>query len=196
MNTVKKKLCDISDIKLGMAFKTAIEDLGTDGNAYLIQARDLSNGLNTNSLAQIEINKNDQKHFLKIGDILLRLRGPVFTAFIFDKKMKKPVIVNNQIAVIRANNNIAEAYYLLWSLNSNKSKKYFESRTEGSNIGKLSANSLREITLTMPPLEEQRKIAKIQKNWHLQKHRYEQLLQKGDQYFNAVCNEIQNEQIT
>lgn len=192
MNITKQKLSEIADIKLGKAFKVAIEDKGKSGNAYLIKVGDLCENLKTDSLTQITVTDNDKKFFLKKGDILLRLRGPIFTAYIFDKEISETVIVNNQIAIISANNNLIEAYYLLWLLNSNKYRKYFYTRIEGSNIEKLSQHNLEEMTLEILPIQKQRKIAHLQEKWISQKNNYKEKIELGDQYYNELCKRFQN----
>jgi len=189
---LKNSLDDIAEIQLGLGFKSAVEDLGERGNAYLIQLMDYEHApsfMNAN-LKQIEVEASVEHHFLKTGDILLRLRGPVFDACIMKSELSKPCVANNLSAVIRCNQQMVDPHYILWFLNSPKCKHYFK-RAEGSNISSLNIKQVRSMPLILPSLSEQTNLGDVYRNWLAQKALYKQLIENGEQYFNRVCSSIQ-----
>lgn len=185
-----EKLKDIAKIHLGMAFNTAIKDLGEKGELSLIQTKDiLREGLpNYGSLAKVEPEASTLKHLLNKGDVLLRLRGPVFSSLVFNEDF--PSVTTNQVAVIRCDLNRLLPHYLNWFLNSKHGRKFFKSNNEGSNINKISSKALSELDMVLPSIEDQSKIAAIQKNWLQQKSIHQQLIINGDAITSGICNEI------
>lgn len=185
-----EKLKDIAEIRLGMAFKSAIKDLGEKGELSLIQTKDiLSEGLPSySSLAKVEPEASPFKHLLNKGDVLIRLRGPVFSSLVFDEDF--PSVTTNQVAVISCDLNRLLPHYLNWFLNSKYGRRFFEGKNEGSNINKVSSKVLSELEMVLPSIEDQNKIAAIQKNWLQQKSIHQQLITNGDAITSGICNEI------
>lgn len=126
----------VAEIRLGMPFKSAIQDAGEQGSCYLIQTKDigLDGILDLGGLTSVIPEGNPEKHYLFPNDILLRLRGPVFSAGIIEGNPDKPIITSNQLAVIRCNENIILPHYLHWYINSTSGSKYIRSLSEGTSI--------------------------------------------------------------
>lgn len=187
------KLSDIAEVQLGMAFKTAITDLGQAGDLYLIQSGDINQEviIRFDTLAQIGEGEASQRFWLSPGDVMLRLRGPHFHAGTFYQTPDKPVITTNQVAIIRANLEKLDPLYLTWYLNSPECRRYFESCNEGSNIAKLNRKLVSDIPFLLPSMKEQQEIARIQHNWQQQKSLQQQLLRLNEQYFDKICTHIQ-----
>ncbi|MDX4945922.1 restriction endonuclease subunit S [Providencia manganoxydans] len=189
-------LDSIAEIRLGMPFKSAIQDVGEEqGSCYLIQTKDIEpNGiLNLESLTPVMPEGNTEKYYLYPNDIVLRLRGPMFSAGIIDDIKGKPIITSNQIAVIRCNENFIVPHYLHWYINSTSGSQYIRSISEGSSISKISLKMLSKINIILPSITEQIKISKINKNWNKQKVIYNALMKNGDVLFNGICESIINE---
>ena len=189
-------LSQLANIKLGLAFKNAIKDAGDMGSFYLIQTKDiaLDGGIKYEDLTRVVPEGQADAHVLNTGDIVLRLRGPVFSASIIDKEADLPIITTNQSAVIRCDEEKISPYYLHWYLNSQNGLRYFDSVNEGSNISKISAKVVAAMPLKIPSMEIQRKIGAINKNWLDQKYIHTKLIDNGNQYYSALCNQLQKQQ--
>ncbi|VCW82192.1 hypothetical protein BANRA_02487 [Acinetobacter baumannii] len=83
------KLNDVAEIRLGLPFKKAINDAGDQGTCYLIQIKDISpdEAIDFHNLPRVIPETSPVQHFLSKDDILLRLRGPIFSAAIIDKNI-------------------------------------------------------------------------------------------------------------
>ena len=186
-------LGDIAEIRLGKAFKTAIKDEENEGGFYLIQPKNISldGKLKVNDLARVKLDRIQNTQILMSGDIIIRLRGPIFLVTIFDGKWDLPVITTNQNAVIRCNQKVISPYYLQWYLNSNLGRSYFDSVAEGTNINKITIKDILAMKINLPGLLQQNKIGDIQDNWLSQKDTYKKLIENGDLYFNELCINIQ-----
>ncbi|CAI1209195.1 EcoKI restriction-modification system protein HsdS [Serratia fonticola] len=179
-----------------MPFKSAIQDAGEQGSCYLIQTKDigLDGILNPGALTSVIPEGNPEKHYLFPNDILLRLRGPIFSAGIIEGNTKKPIITSNQLAVIRCNENLILPHYLHWYINSTSGSKYIRSISEGTSISKISSKTISKMNVTLPTLEEQHKIGFINSNWIKQKIIYNALIQNGDVLFDGICESIINKE--
>lgn len=192
-----KPLSDIANVRLGLAFKSAIKDEGSSGTCYLIQSKDITSdgNIELDELARVIPEISPQNHYLQQGDILLRLRGPVFSAAIFDEVWPMPTVATNQTAVIRCDHAFISPYYLQWYLNSPLGQRYFKGTGEGTNINKLTGKIISNMQLALPPLEKQKQIEDIYKNWLEQKETYKRLIENGDMYFGQLCMLIHEEKL-
>lgn len=184
----------VADIRLGMPFKSAIQEAGEQGSCYLIQTKDigLDGILDLGALTSVIPEGNPEKHYLFPNDILLRLRGPVFSAGIIEGSLGKPIITSNQLAVIRCNENQVLPHYLHWYINSKSGSKYIRSLSEGTSISKINSKTVSKITVKIPSLRVQEKIGFINRNWIKQKVIYNSLIQNGDVLFDGICENIIN----
>lgn len=188
-----KKLEDIAYVKLGLAFKSAINDEGANGTCYLVQPKDITLESHNilSGLARVIPESNPKSHYLIPGDVVLRLRGPIFSAAVVNQELDLPVVATNQCAVIRCDSSILSPYYLQWYLNSTLGQRHFNSVSEGTNINKVSAKIVGDMELTIPPLDVQSKIEAIHSNWLAQKEVYAKLIESGNLFFDQLCSQIQ-----
>lgn len=188
-----KKLADMAHVKLGLAFKSAINEAGTNGTCYLVQPKDITLESHNilSGLARVIPESSPEPHYLIPGDVVLRLRGPIFSAAVVNQELNLPVVATNQCAVIRCDSSILSPYYLQWYLNSTLGQRHFSSFSEGTNINKVSAKIVGDMELTIPPLDVQRKIEAIHSNWLAQKETYTMLIESGNLFFDQLCSQIQ-----
>lgn len=182
----------IANIRLGMPFKSAINDVGDKGRCFLIQAKDIdvSGLIDFSCLTAVIPEGNDVKHYLHEDDILLRLRGPVFSAGIINEEKEKPIITSNQLAVIRCNKKIINPYYLHWYLNSKTGQNELKGMSEGTGITKINLKRISLMAIKLTSIENQNKIGLISENWLNQKKIYSLLIGNGDLLFNGICENL------
>lgn len=187
------KLSDIAEVKLGMAFKSAIKEDLLAGSCYLVQTRDITpdDKIDIKNLVRVQPESQLLNNVLFSGNILLRLRGPVFSAAIFESESNLPVVTTNQTAVILCNEQEVTPHFLHWYINSSIGQRYFSEVSEGTNINKISAKIVGDMPIELPSRIDQEKIAKINQIWLQQKHTYKKLIDNGDVFFNQICTKIQ-----
>lgn len=185
------KLADVATIQLGHPFKTKV-DLSHEGNAWLIQIANVNAGSisSKTSVPRIQLEKLDPKYHLRLGDLLLPMRGGKFSVASLQFDDVLPVVTTNQIAVIRAKPGAVQTAYLLWYLNSKEVRQYFELRNQGSAIASITLQSIKELPVRLAPLAAQERIAAIQENWLKQRTIYEQLIEEGDELFDSICSKV------
>ena len=189
-----EQLKHVTRIKLGLGFKSAIKESQSEHSCHLIQTKDISldGQIELNSLTRVEPESATDSHILQVNDIVLRLRGPVFSSAILDGALEKQVVATNQVAVIRCDVTKVLPYYLHWYLNSSEGQRYFRGVGEGTNINKISAKIVTDLPLNLPSMEEQLAIANIHKNWSSQRQVYQKLIKNGNQLFNELCSSVQS----
>lgn len=191
--STSKVLNDIASVKLGLAFKKAINDIEDKGSCYLVQTKNitLDGSIEMGELARVEPEISPNGHVLETGDVLLRLRGPVFSAAVFEKSLSLPVVATNLTAVIRCNLELISPYYLQWFINSPSGQQHFKRAGEGTSINKVSIKMVSNLPLLLPTREKQQDIEFIHKNWLAQKETYKRLVDNGDTLYNQLCKKIQ-----
>lgn len=180
-----------------MAFKAAIKEDFLTGSCYLIQTKDITpdDKIDLNNLIKVQPETHISHHALSCGNILLRLRGPVFSAAIFESWSDLPVVTTNQTAVIICDKLEVSPHFLLWYINSNIGQRYFAEVSEGTNINKISAKIVGDMPIELPSRMDQERISNINQTWLQQKHTYKKLIENGDTLFNQICNEIQQDKL-
>lgn len=186
---VNVKLEEIADIRLGMPFKTAINDLGDIGKCYLIQTKDIDTEgvLRMEDLARVSPPVDPKKHYLHDGDILLRLRGPIFAAGVFTSSKTLPSVTSNQNAIIKCKENNVLPDYLQWYINSPLGQNYFHTMSEGTNITKVSLKIVSDMEVKLPPLDVQTNIVRIKNNWEKQRDIHRKIVDNGNLLYRNVC---------
>jgi len=193
-SNIQTKLADLADIQLGRAYKTAVEDLGELGDASLIQIGDLNagNASKPHLLPSVKLEDSDHKHIVEVSDILLPLRGANIKAYIHEVVTDKPIITSNQVATIKCKRHLSDPYFLCWYLNTPEIAHYITKTNEGSAIQKLSGAFVRDLPITLPPIDIQRSISFVYKNWLAQRSTHLKLIENGDGLFQDLCKQMLN----
>lgn len=89
-------------------------------------------------------------------DILLAKNGTTGVAAIVDRDVVFDIYVS--LALIRPNQEIVIPKYLLYAINSDFSKRYFNSHLKGVGVPNLHLTHIRETPIKVPSLDEQQKI--------------------------------------
>lgn len=100
---------------------------------------------------------------LQEGDILLNITGDGITfarACIVPGRIL-PACVNQHVAIIRVNRELAEPGYVLAFLTASRTKVYMESFNAGGSRRALTKGHIESFQIPLPPLREQQAIAKI-----------------------------------
>jgi restriction endonuclease S subunit len=117
-------------------------------------------GIKRNEFNKVEVaGKVNEKYLSCDGDLLIRLSSPNYTALI--TKENENVLVPSQFALIRLNNDSIIPAYLQIYLNSDYMVKLMSKLSEGTVIRVLSVAQIGELDISIPPLQEQKKIVQL-----------------------------------
>ncbi len=161
--SIKKteKLKNIATISLGTQFRSRIEASPT-GDFRVISMKDLGqdNTVNLNKTVRIKYENMPSNQLAKVGDIIFRSRGQTNTAAIIDQEVENTIIAA-PLFRIRADTQAVIPAFLLWWINQPATQAYLNSRAKGTSLKMIGKQELADLEVTLPPLEQQHKIAEL-----------------------------------
>ena len=189
----KVPLETIAEVRSGVAKgKSGLKDPITV--QYLRVANVQDGHINLNDVKDIQIERHQlERYSLKFGDVLMNEggdfdklgRGDVWQAQI------KPCLHQNHVFAVRPIPQEMDSFYLAALAASSYGKKYFLSCAKRStNLASINSTQLKEFPVLVPPLPEQKKIAKILSVWEKAIATSEQLLVNRQQQKKALMQQL------
>ncbi|KFD22571.1 type I restriction-modification system, specificity subunit S [Tatumella ptyseos ATCC 33301] len=124
----------------------------------------------------------------KRGDIIFTREAPVGEAGILEED--NGVFLGQRTMMYRANNDLADNYYLFYSLSSEYCQKQIDNFSNGGTVAHMRVPDCGEILINLPPLIEQKKIAQILSTWDKAIATTEQLLTISQQQKKALMQKL------
>lgn len=190
MKRGRKLLKELAEIYSGISFRSELAS-DKDGDAYLVQMKNLNENENLNlsdsleTFSRIKKDTMKQSYALKQGDILFRSRGASFSSVIVGQSFAN-VFPVSPLYLIRVRSEKLLPGYLLWFINSSNTQKYLQQMSEGTQIKMLSKKKLDDLEIRIPSLEKQQRIIEIKELFRKEKMLSENLMQKKKDYLEAV----------
>ncbi|MCY3675314.1 MAG: restriction endonuclease subunit S [Paracoccaceae bacterium] len=155
------RLKEIAEISSGVTFRSRIE-ASHNGGIRVIQMKDLGddNFVHIKGCIQIKHSVVKPEQIVKIGDLIFRSRGQTNTVALLDEEVTDTILAAPLLR-LRPNKFKVLPEFLLWWINQPSSQNYLISRSEGSALKMVGKSSLENMKVSLPPMEEQIKIAKF-----------------------------------
>ena len=186
-----EKLSTISKVQSGATFRSRIEAV-PNGNLRVIQMRDLGddNRVHFDQAIRVDQPRPARGLLAQWGDIIFRSKGQNLTAALLDQEVIEDVIVAAPLFLIRPNTERVLPGYLLWWLNRPASQNYFKSRAAGTAVKMVGRPILAEFEVNLPPLEQQRVIAKLFNLSAREQHLLEKFKKRKAQYIEGILTQM------
>ena len=149
MSVPTARLGDLVDILSGFAFDAA--NFSDEGDIALIRIRDVIRG-QSNTFYR---GGYDDKYLIQKGDILIGMDGEFNRA----RWQSAPALLNQRVCKIKSSSPKLSEEYLFHFLPA--ALKAIEDTTSFVTVKHLSAKQIKDISIPLPPVEEQRRIAAI-----------------------------------
>ena len=188
-----KPLNAIADIRAGHTFRGRIEE-DPAGNIPVLQIKDLKDRamLTADQLPRIHWpgEKTSARDIpaAQPGDIVLPARGEYYRAAVLQGN--KPVIVTNQLFILRVTSKDITPEYLSWYMSQSTAQHYFLTHRSGTSMPMLNKQSLGALPVVVPPLKTQDKIVSLQRCWEQEKHVTEQLLNNREKMLKGIFQQL------
>jgi restriction endonuclease S subunit len=145
----------------GYSFRGKVEN-EKDGNVFVVQMKDLSNYYSKieDTLMQIKGERIKNKYYLQKEDILFIAKGANNYALVYDLDFPA-VVASSAFFVIRINRVIANPYFVAWYINQRKVQQFLKENMAGTYIPNININTVKEMKIRIPLLEEQNRIVKL-----------------------------------
>jgi len=140
-------------------------DLYSEGFCLFLNTGNVtSSGFNfeKNQFITKEKDKMLRKGKLRRGDIVFTTRGTVGNVALYDDSIPyENIRINSGMVILRTNESVANKEFIFQILKSNYKKKLISPFISGSVQPQLPIKDLKEISLPLPPLPEQKAIAEV-----------------------------------
>ncbi|MDY6903563.1 MAG: restriction endonuclease subunit S [Thermodesulfobacteriota bacterium] len=158
---MKTQLKNISAIHMGHAFRNRLEPEAA-GNVAVIQMKDIDahNRLAIGSLVYVNLPDIKPVHRVARGDVIFRSRGRVNTATLVETALDN-AIVAAPLLRIRVDTKQILPEYLVWYINHASTQACINRQASGTISRMINKKTIAEMTVDVPPLDCQQRIAAI-----------------------------------
>ncbi len=130
----------------------------------------------------------NDKYLTQEGDVVVRLRSPG-TAVYIDKE-DEGLLITSLLAVIRVDDSRLDARYLAYYINSHFSQRLLQREIKGTAIPMLKTKDLERLELTVPSLEEQKRVVNYLDLTQREQQLLRTLIEQKEQLSQAVLDTI------
>lgn len=171
---MKTLLKHIATIQTGTFVKTV-----SDGEVVYLQAKHFNEYGHLSSTLHPDLKANDvtEKHLLKPGDVLFAAKGTKNFAAWYESK-NQPAVASTSFFIIRIENDWTNKIFpefLAWFLNHPSTQKYLKGKAIGSSIVSISKSVLEELEISVPEMQIQKAVLKINQLRNSEKHLRQQI---------------------
>ena len=188
------KLGDAATIRTGLVLSRK-EARGLPGVRYpLLNLRSV-NPKGYIDLEQVGVYDSKERlapeYLSQIGDIIVRLSIP-YTAVVIND-VTAGMVISSNFAIIRVDCKKLIPEYLSWLINTAETKKAIYGKTGSNMIGAIKASFFSEFEVTLLPLDDQRKIADMNRIAIEESNLLHQLADERGKYYSLIIKNVYKE---
>lgn len=180
----------LAEVKAGHPFRGSVP-LSEDGNAFVLQMRDLTDDgdVRWNAMARTQIDERKEIQWLRQGDIVFVARGARNYAVCL-QEIPKPVVCSQYFFLLRprAPNLLPE--FLAWQINHAPAQRFLAANAEGSDQLSIRRGVLESLPIAVPPLEKQRLIVAMAGAAKHEKQLLESLIRNRQKQLDALAFQL------
>lgn len=190
MKNISTSLKQIAYVRMGYPFRSRLER-DSKGNVSVVQMKDITeNGrFDSDNLIRINLNHIEERHLIKMGDIVLRSRGQTNKCALINKDIDIAV-VTAPLLVIRIPDNSVLPAYLAWYINQTTTQNYLASHARGTSVPMINKQVVEQLPVTVPSIECQQNIVDISDMIEKEQDLLKQLAMKREQYLSQLLMQI------
>ena len=183
------RLAEVADIQSGYLSRSSVHSIPS-GTHRLLQARDVSpqHGLQLDAAVRFKPERNPDLYRVSRGDILLTARGQDHRAYLIDVDLDG-VLASSVFYIIRPREDVVLAGYLAWCLNQPDAQATLDAASTGTGIGYIARPSIEHLSIVVPTLDVQRRIADTISLWRREQFIQSRLDSKRTQLIHAICRQ-------
>jgi len=181
-----KEICEI---------RTGYQGRKEEGDLYkLINPTELSNNglIDLENAKEFGNNYIDSKFILKHEEILFKAKSSNYTASVFKGKFEN-LVPSVHFFILNIKENLKEEVlpdYISWYLGEEKAQKHFKALATGMAMATVRKSDLEELIVTIPPLDIQKKIAKVQELFRKEKFLLEELVALREKQIKSTLHNL------
>jgi len=173
-------LAELVDIRTG--YVRGRVDAVPNGRYRVVQSSDIQGKqeIEFGSLERTNGLDPSERHLLHQGDIIFVPRGEKHRAALVDHPVQDTV-ASSQLYVIRTRERVDPAF-LTWYLNHDRAQDFFDTFARGSTVRSVNQKILGELSVPVPPIDRQRRIARVARLVQREVELTRELLQKRETF--------------
>ena len=161
---MKEKLGDFATVRTGLVVARKKAQLDSKNSIVYeqISLRCFSTSIvldKTQTDEFISAESINDKYLMREGDVIVRLRSPSTAVYI--GKENEGLLISSLLAVIRIDDSKLDARYLAYYINSHFSQRQLQREIKGTAIPMLKTKDLEKLLITVPSMEEQKRVVKF-----------------------------------
>lgn len=190
MKNITVDLKQIASVQMGFPFRSRL-DSDNKGNVSVIQMKDITeNGrFDSDNLIRTNLNHIEERHLIKMGDIVLRSRGQTNKCALVNKDIGTTV-VSAPLLIIRVSSGAVLPAYLAWYINQPTTQNYLASHARGTSVPMISKQIVEPLPVTVPSIKCQRKIVELSDMAKKEQELLKQLAMKREQYLSQLFMQL------
>ncbi|HXB40684.1 MAG TPA: restriction endonuclease subunit S [Bacteroidia bacterium] len=155
------------------------------GKISVVQVKDIIDGsFNPNNVIRMPEAGLKERDFLRAGDVLFSGKGRI-TAMKWNNEGEN-VVASNSFFVIRVKKERVLPEFLAAYLRSSSLKKEIGRKTKSSTVMHLSIEDVRDLRIPLPPIEEQKKFARVAELLQEEKRMSEEIILRKEKILNHL----------
>ena len=190
---MNKKLEDIASIATGVYEKGS-----PTGDTFYLQAKhfDEYGKFRQDSLLvpEVDLDERLERHLLEDGDVLLIAKGENNRACLYQEEIGKAV-ASSTFFVIRLTEGKVIPEFLHWLLNTAYMQAVLSSLSRGTHISSISKKILSKMEIQIPPLEQQKKVLRMQSLWEKERSLTSELIELKEKYYETLLLNLANPKV-
>ena len=188
---MRVSLKKIANVQMGYTFRSGLSH-DPDASVAVIQMKDLldSNVLDASGLFNVEFDRVIGDQMVHGGDLLFRSRGNLSQAAIVEEEPGVAIAAAPLLRIRVFDPSVVLPQYLCWWIEQREAQAFFSSRAKGSAQRMISKNTVEELVVPVPPLEQQMVIVDIASLAQREGVLTNMLLQKRKQLISFQLNQI------
>lgn len=160
---MERPLSSLAEVSTGITLRGAdAAKPSPEGNVCLLRIGDLREDghIQLDSPPMIKVDPVAANRYrVRPGDVLISAKGSRATAAMYDGPL--PVVAGSQFFIVRPDPHLVDPRYLYWFLNLPGTQELLMNAARGSYVQAIPVSAVKEMSITLPPLAAQHRIAHI-----------------------------------
>ncbi len=187
---IHAKLNDIAEIRAGHPFRGSVPE-DVNGPVSVIQIKDVdwTGTVKWTSLTKTRLEGRKEPDWIQRGDILFVARGTKIVAAYVDEILV-PCVCSQYFYLLRIKSEKVLPEFVAWQINQQPAQTYLVKSAEGTAQVSVRRSMLEDLSIVIPPLNQQRIIIELFKSALRERELLEALISNREKELKAIAKKL------
>lgn len=184
------KLNEIAEIRAGHPFRGSVPE-DVNGSVSVIQIKDVdwAGRVKWAGLTKTSLEGRKEPDWIKNGDVLFVARGAkIVAAYVDDVSI--PCVCSQYFYLLRIKSERLLPEFVAWQINQQPAQTYLVKSAEGSAQVSVRRSMLEDLSIVIPPLNQQRIIVELAKSASHEREIFEALINNREQELRVIAKKL------